>query len=178
MLCIVAHCSFGYAIIHLIETQDNLASKTIQGKLQSPKSNFYIDKTGFFVLFRWQYFSNRLTIKCLLQNFFPRYLLYPYPQFKNVMIKLCHTNFLNKKKTHLSQDLKLSKQNNIWLWYIDFTAIWECRNASVLYMYTLEESFEIDFSRAVGLLQATKSISNLLNELSHTHTVLLKKIYW
>ena len=131
MLCIVAHCSFGYAIIHLIETHDRLASQTTQGKFQSSKSNFYIDKTNFYVILRWQYFSNRLTIKYLLQNFFPRYLL----QFKNVMIKLCHTNFLNKKKPYLSQELKLSKQNNIWLWYIDFTAIWECRNASVLYVY-------------------------------------------
>ena len=69
MLCIVAHCPFGYAIIYLIESHDNLASNSTQGKLQSPKSNFYIDKAGF--LLRWQYFSNRLMIKYLLQNFFP-----------------------------------------------------------------------------------------------------------
>ena len=69
MLCIVAHCSFGYAIIHLIESNDNLAPNSTQGKLQSPKCNFYIEKTGF--LLRWQYFSNRLMIKYLLQNFFP-----------------------------------------------------------------------------------------------------------
>ena len=49
MLCIVAHCSFGYAIIHLIESHDNLASNSTQGKLQSPKSNFYIDKTNFYI---------------------------------------------------------------------------------------------------------------------------------